>query len=92
VVDTILQTTEDAIDFINSRDTPLCLTAFSNSEAFRQHSKNLLNFMSLIKPICDVVFNNTQSGAAIGNDCLLHAGCIVLPFGGVGLSGCTSMD
>jgi acyl-CoA reductase-like NAD-dependent aldehyde dehydrogenase len=36
-----------------------------------------------------LVFNNTQSGACIANDCLLQAGVYGLPVGGTGMSGCT---
>jgi len=35
----------------------------------------------------DKVFNNTQSGACIANDCLLQAGVYGLPVGGTGRSG-----
>jgi len=29
------------------------------------------------------VFDNTQSGAAVANDCIIHAGTDGLPFGGI---------
>ncbi|KAI0779139.1 aldehyde dehydrogenase [Irpex lacteus] len=33
------------------------------------------------------VFDNTQSGGAIANECIIHVGAIGLPFGGIGPSG-----
>jgi aldehyde dehydrogenase (NAD+)/aldehyde dehydrogenase (NAD(P)+) len=33
------------------------------------------------------VFDNTQSGAAVANECIIHTGADGLPFGGIGQSG-----
>jgi acyl-CoA reductase-like NAD-dependent aldehyde dehydrogenase len=38
--------------------------------------------------VVEKVLSNTTSGGAIANDCLMHAACSSLPFGGVGPSGC----
>lgn len=35
-----------------------------------------------------VVFNNTQSGSCVANECLMQCGAHGLPFGGTGQSGC----
>ena len=36
------------------------------------------------------VFSNTQSGAAVANDTMIHLGVPGLPMGGIGPSGCMS--
>ncbi|KAG8985917.1 hypothetical protein FRB90_004365 [Tulasnella sp. 427] len=61
---------EEAIAFVNSREHPLALMVFSNDPKYKDH-----------------VISNTQSGACLVNECLFHAGCFVIPFGGVGTSG-----
>ncbi|KAG8942889.1 hypothetical protein FRC00_011561 [Tulasnella sp. 408] len=62
--------TEEALAFVNAREHPLALMAFSNDVKYREY-----------------IFNNTQSGSCLANECLFHAGCFVIPFGGVGTSG-----
>ncbi|KAG8891263.1 hypothetical protein FRC01_014797, partial [Tulasnella sp. 417] len=65
-----VDSTEEALAFVNSREHPLALMAFSNDPKYREY-----------------IFNNTQSGSCLANECLFHAGCFVIPFGGVGTSG-----
>jgi aldehyde dehydrogenase (NAD+)/aldehyde dehydrogenase (NAD(P)+) len=61
---------DEAIEFINSRDHPLALYVFSTSASFKSK-----------------VFDNTQSGSCLANECLLQCGADGLPFGGIGASG-----
>jgi acyl-CoA reductase-like NAD-dependent aldehyde dehydrogenase len=44
--------------------------------------------VGLTIPFLVTVFDNTQSGAAVANDVLLHSAADGLPFGGTGRSGC----
>ncbi|KAI0708464.1 NAD-dependent aldehyde dehydrogenase [Earliella scabrosa] len=61
---------DEAIEFINARDHPLAVYAFSYDNAF-----------------LDKVFLNTQSGAAVANDTMVHVGVPGIPMGGIGPSG-----
>ncbi|KIP07205.1 hypothetical protein PHLGIDRAFT_71410 [Phlebiopsis gigantea 11061_1 CR5-6] len=61
---------DEAIELINSRETPLSLYVFTKDAAFKAK-----------------VFDNTQSGAAIANEVVIHVGTTGMPFGGVGPSG-----
>ncbi|CAE6399374.1 unnamed protein product [Rhizoctonia solani] len=62
-----------AIEYVNANDHPLALYVFTKDSAFKSKGKFL--------------FDNTQSGAAVANDLIIHIAVDGLPFGGVGPSG-----
>ncbi|XP_013909008.1 PREDICTED: aldehyde dehydrogenase family 3 member B1-like [Thamnophis sirtalis] len=66
----IVRDVDEAIDFINCRERPLALYAFSSDSKVVHH-----------------VLDNTSSGSFCGNDTMLQALSVALPFGGVGMSG-----
>ncbi|XP_032074251.1 aldehyde dehydrogenase family 3 member B1-like [Thamnophis elegans] len=66
----IVRDVEEAIDFINCRERPLALYAFSSDSKVVNH-----------------VLDNTSSGSFCGNDTMLQALSVALPFGGIGMSG-----
>ncbi|KAG8908245.1 hypothetical protein FRB99_008310 [Tulasnella sp. 403] len=57
--------------------------AFVNA---REHPLSLMSYSSNPK-FNEHIFDNTQSGACLANDALVHGGCMTLPFGGIGNSG-----
>ncbi|XP_026521112.1 aldehyde dehydrogenase family 3 member B1-like [Notechis scutatus] len=61
---------EEAIHFINCRDRPLAVYAFSCDNK-----------------VVNEVLDRTSSGGFCGNDTMLHATLVTLPFGGIGCSG-----
>uniref|UniRef100_A0A8C5RYJ4 Aldehyde dehydrogenase n=1 Tax=Laticauda laticaudata TaxID=8630 RepID=A0A8C5RYJ4_LATLA len=62
----IVRDIEEAIYFINCRERPLAVYAFSSDSKILDH---------------------TSSGGFCGNDTIMHAVSVSLPFGGIGLSG-----
>ncbi|XP_070813283.1 aldehyde dehydrogenase family 3 member B1-like, partial [Pituophis catenifer annectens] len=66
----IVRDMEEAIDFINSRERPLALYAFSSNSKVVNH-----------------VLDHTSSGSFCGNDTMMQALTVTLPFGGIGYSG-----
>ncbi|KAF8741669.1 Dehydrogenase, partial [Rhizoctonia solani] len=69
-----------AIEYVNAKalapsDHPLALYVFTKNPSH------------LTKSLSLVVFDNTQSGAAVANDLIIHIAVDGLPFGGVGPSG-----
>jgi|SRR5882762_6318694 len=70
-------------------DRPLALYVFSSNAAFKNKGlflKHTCTF-NVIDPC--LVFDDTQSGTCVANECLIHCGVYGLPFGGTGPSGCT---
>ncbi|KAI0729259.1 NAD-aldehyde dehydrogenase [Fomitopsis betulina] len=65
-----VESIDEAIEIINSREHPLAVYVFTKDSKFKEK-----------------VFDNTQSGAAIANEVVLHLAVDHLPFGGVGPSG-----
>lgn len=70
------------LPIINIENIYTAIDVINNNEkplAIYVFSKNKQNI--------DLIINNTSSGGVTINDTLMHAGCDVLPFGGVGNSG-----
>ncbi|ETE72910.1 Aldehyde dehydrogenase family 3 member B1, partial [Ophiophagus hannah] len=66
----IVRDLEEAIDFINCRERPLAVYAFSSDSK-----------------VVNQVLDHTSSGGFCGNDTMMQATLVSLPFGGIGLSG-----
>lgn len=79
------QTSADAL----RREHALCLYVFSNDPKFKAKGMSFSSFPLVAAVLISFsVFDNTQSGGAIANECIIHVGAIGLPFGGIGPSGC----
>ncbi|KAI0325251.1 NAD-dependent aldehyde dehydrogenase [Cubamyces sp. BRFM 1775] len=79
----------EAIAIINSQECPLAVYVFSPDKAFQ--NKGAVSHDSGVSELqyadCDIVFENTRSGAAVANDVVLTTGVHGLPMGGIGGSG-----
>lgn len=91
----LINSKEEMVSFIQARDNPLALYAFTKSKANRDFRKLFFLFTSSLGLIssylhhCPIstVFNNTRSGTFVQNDVLIQFAIPGLPFGGAGQSG-----
>lgn len=80
---------DEAIRIVNSKNTPLTIYIFTESETFREKSRfnKSCRYVHQLKLHFSVVLDNTQSGSVLVNDVLMHVQELGLPFGGLGPSG-----
>ena len=84
-----VENVDEAIKYVNDQyaPSPTSFPPFLTPGSCSDHPLALYVF-STSTAFKNKVFDNTQSGACIANECLLHPGADGLPFGGTGQSGC----
>ena len=70
-------------------DHPLALYVFSSVAAFKNKGVSYICSGTSKVTKFVLVFDNTQSGSCVANECVIIAGADGLPFGGTGGSGRT---
>ncbi|CAG8574884.1 5957_t:CDS:2 [Paraglomus brasilianum] len=88
----VVDNLDDAIDYVNSKDSPLTIYPFSKNSKTIEYSEFPESTGSIIiRAVTNtsdgLVLENTRSGAAVTNDVIMHFSVTNLPFGGVGASG-----